>query len=94
MCDIYEAKCEFCQNTISFHIGGFRFPRTDIKVYCYRHYKKAPEGAVVYKFTRKVYPVFYDVGHERGERWAVIAPEGHNHPNYADGIEVLAPRRR
>jgi hypothetical protein len=37
MCDCYWPKCEICDETIPVHIGDFRYPREDVKVWCGKH---------------------------------------------------------
>jgi len=63
------------------HIGDFKFPREEFKVWCRHHAKKAPKEAVMF------------VG-RRGFKCAILGPEvggdGLNYPN--DGYAVEAKR--
>ena len=49
MCDCYEHKCECCNELVPMHIGDYRFPRSDFRVWCGSHISKAPKGAVIFK---------------------------------------------
>ncbi|MEN6462794.1 MAG: hypothetical protein ABFC94_15675 [Syntrophomonas sp.] len=84
MCDCYNHKCEVCETTMPFYIADFEYPRSAFKIWCHRHVKQAPKGAVIFKFhpkgssTSKV---------PKNEKWAVVGPnvglQLGNHPNVA-----------
>ena len=73
------------------HIGDFRFPREDFKIYCQNHIGQAPIGAVVFELVKDSFSEF-----DPGWKCAILGPEvgrtnhGHNHPNIAGEFEERA----
>ena len=75
------------------HIGDFRFPREDFRIYCHNHIDKAPSGAVVFEVVEDSFSEF-----DAGWKCAIFGPEvgstngGDNHPNIAgEFVEWVIP---
>ena len=97
MCDCYEHPCSVrgCKETIPWHIGDFKFPREDFKMWCHKHIYKSSKNAVIFSIPE---PTYRDKNHDYydkdeifpGWRCAVIGPElepdGDNHVNSATDV--------
>ncbi len=87
MCDCYSHKCELCDELIPMHIGDYKFPREDFRVWCKKHIPWAKEKAVIFEVIKNETEIDYDPEMPVGWKCAIWGPEvgdindGDNSPN-------------
>lgn len=95
MCDCYGHKCELCDELIPMHIGDFKFPRENFKVWCEKHIAQAHEGAVIFESIQDD-DNYLDEGYSVGWKCAIYGPEvgddGNNSPNIGMKMKELMKR--
>lgn len=97
MCDCYYHKCSVCDDTIPVHIGDYKYPRTDVEAWCFRHIPKNEPGVEVFVMAK----ASWDEGRiPRGRRYALrlcggtIVPSSVNVEINLSGAEPEKQKKR
>ena len=88
MCDVYGAKCPFCNHVVCMHLGDFRTPRTEVEVLCHKHIKRVVHYADAHGYAIWTYKRYT---WRKARKCAVVAlterawlNREHNCPNEAE----------